>query len=253
MVATADYSGTTSVAGLYGPTGVGGYASGQFQFVTIENYTGTGSSSASNAGGVVVATQGQGGVKVLGNKPQQGDPCQLFDLGEVKVVAGAALTVGQIVMSDANGRAVAWVNDGSNVPVGEVRTPASQANDICTIFISPNFAGESGLAQGYTDGLTAHAGGTQAAAIQLGYGWNRLSTVATLGDSAALPAAVQGAEVIVVNDGAAAADIYAKNGSTDTIDGVAGSTAAAVTNAKRSIFICITTGAWLSLGASKSA
>lgn len=139
VVATADFSGATSVAANFGPLGVGGFASAQFQFVTIGPYSGTGSSSASLAGATLVSVAGVGGVKVLGNKPQQGDPCQLFDTGEVKVVAGAALAVGQIVMSDANGRAVPWIDTGSNAPVGECRVPANAANDICTIWMEPAF------------------------------------------------------------------------------------------------------------------
>lgn len=147
VIAVADYSGTTSVAGLFGPTGVGGFPSGQFQFVVIQPYTGAGSSSASNAGATVVTTAGQGGVKVLTNKPQQGDPCALVDVGETKVLAGAALTIGQIVMSDANGRAVPWIENGQNVPVGEVRVPANVANDVVTIFMFSNFAGEGSPVQ----------------------------------------------------------------------------------------------------------
>lgn len=104
-----------------------------------------------------------------------------------------------------------------------------------------------------SDGLTAHAGGTQAAAIQLAYGWNRLSVVATLNDSAALPAALANAFCLVVNDGAAAAKIYGKNGGSDTIDGTAGSTGVALTNAKRTLFVCLTAGKWISLGTGESA
>lgn len=98
-----------------------------------------------------------------------------------------------------------------------------------------------------TDGLTAHAGGGQASAIQLAYGWNRLSTVATLNDSVALPPAVVNARVLVVNDGAAAAKVFGKNGLTDTIDGTAGATGVALTNAKRCEYFCLTAGKWVSL------
>lgn len=96
------------------------------------------------------------------------------------------------------------------------------------------------------DGLTAHAGGTRALAVQLAYGMNRASVVATLNDSLALPPAVKGSSVLVINDGAAAAKIYAANGTNDTIDGVAAATGVGLTNAKRAWFYCLTAGAWQS-------
>lgn len=103
------------------------------------------------------------------------------------------------------------------------------------------------------DSLTAHASGGQASATQLAYGYNRFSTVATLNDSGALPLAIAGQFCLVVNDGAAAAKIYAQNGSSDTIDGTAGSTGVPLTNAKRTLFFCLTTGAWISFGGAESA
>src|SRR5580700_1508212 len=235
VVAVADYSGYTNVSGLFGPTGVGGFASGQFQFVTVGSYSGTGESTASLAGATIVTVSGQGGVKVLGNKPQQGDPCQLFDIGEVKVVAGGALTVGAVVMSDADGRAVSYVNNGTNVPVGECRVPANSANDICTIFIYPNMAEGDAPAIVFpaASGITAHAGGTKAAAFQLGYGFNEVSTVATSGDSLLAPPAFAGALCMIANDGVGNADVYGQG--TDTIDGSSTATALVITTPKRTI------------------
>jgi hypothetical protein len=116
--------------------------------------------------------------------------------------------------------------------------------------------GASGAPSAFTaaDGITAHAAGGQASATQLGYGINRLSVVATGGDSVALPAAIAGAFVEVINDGVAAADVYTKaTPGTDTIDGGADTAAAVVTNAKRTIFTCASAGKWSSMGGSKSA
>jgi hypothetical protein len=249
VVATADYSGTTSVAGLYGPTGVGGFASGQFQFVSIGPFSGSGSSSASLAGATINATVGAGGLKVLGNKPQLGDPCQLFDIGEVKVVAGGSLAVGAIVMSDTDGRAVTYINNGQNVPVGECRVPANSANDICTIFMYPNM--DEGDAPPPTfpaaTGIVAHAGGTKAAAFQLGYGFSNVTTIATGGDSLLLPAAVPGTFCVVANesDTTNAGDIYGQG--TDTIDAVATATAFSLAENATVLFACVATGLWISL------
>lgn len=96
------------------------------------------------------------------------------------------------------------------------------------------------------DTLTAHTGGGQALATVLNYGLNRLAVCALANDSAQLPAATVGAMCWVANDGIAAAKIFGKNGNTDTIDGVAGATGVALTNAKRSFFHCLTAGAWVS-------
>lgn len=103
------------------------------------------------------------------------------------------------------------------------------------------------------DGLVAHASGGRASATQLQYGMNRVITVANAADSVALPPAVKGAQVILINDGASAAQVFAVVGSTDTIDGIAAATGVALTNAKRDIFYCLTAGAWQSLLGGKSA
>lgn len=99
--------------------------------------------------------------------------------------------------------------------------------------------------QGSTAGnVTAHAGGTKAAATALAAQFNRIGTCATADDSVLLPAAVVGRFVVVFNDGAAAARVFGAG--TDTIDGVATATGVPLTNAKRAIFMCLTAGAWIS-------
>jgi hypothetical protein len=235
VVATADYSGTTSVAGLYGPTGVGGYASGQFQFVTIENYTSTGSSSASNAGAVIVSTKGQGGVKVLGNKPQQGDPCQLFDIGEVKVVAGAALTIGQLIMSDANGRAIPWVDEEGYVPVGECRVPANSANDICTMFIFPNYAGETSFSAAAVTAVASP--GTQLTSVI-----NEITVGASSGE-VVLPPAIAGTICLIGDAQEGTHPTTVEPNGSDTIRG-SGTGVTSSTSIKTLLFFCAVTGNW---------
>lgn len=96
------------------------------------------------------------------------------------------------------------------------------------------------------NGITAHAGGTQAAAVQLSNGTSRVTVCATGGDSVALPlAALQ--TVTVINAGAASCNVFAQNGSSDTINGTAGSTAFAVANGKACEFISCVAGAWNTL------
>lgn len=100
------------------------------------------------------------------------------------------------------------------------------------------------------DGVTARAGGGKALATALAYGMNRITICATAADSVLLPRAADGAEVLVVNDGAAAAQVF--GGGTDTIDGIATGTGVVLTNARRTWFYCFTDGAWQSFQGLKS-
>lgn len=111
---------------------------------------------------------------------------------------------------------------------------------------------------GIQDGITAHAGGTKAAAYQLTAAINRISTCATNGDSVLLPAvsvADVGLQVEVYNDGAADAQVFG-NGS-DTIDAVATATGVVLTAAKRCVYTLVSyasgVGAWVSNMGVKSA
>lgn len=126
LLATADYSGLTTQ--FAGPGG-----SAMYQAVV-----------AGVNGVTLVAAAGQGSIKVLTNKPKQNDPCRLVDAGETKMVAGAAIAVGQPIMTDSSGRFVPYVANGMNVCVGEARSPASVLGDIFTgfIFAEPAVAGD---------------------------------------------------------------------------------------------------------------
>jgi hypothetical protein len=95
------------------------------------------------------------------------------------------------------------------------------------------------------DSITAHAGGTQAAARALTCQHNRLTTVATTADSVLLPPSDVGMEVTIANDGANAAQVFGAG--TDTIDGVATATGVPLSATKRALFICLTKGKWISL------
>jgi hypothetical protein len=95
------------------------------------------------------------------------------------------------------------------------------------------------------DTLTALAGGGRTGAAALDKQFDRLSVVATAADSAVLPAAAAGDWRLVINDGVAAAQVFA-NG-TDTIDGTAGATGVVLPNGFRAMFFCLTAGAWQSI------
>src|SRR6266404_5882857 len=98
-----------------------------------------------STGVTLIASIGAGQVKVLTNKPDAGEACNLVDLGETKVIAGAAVVKGALVMTDASGRFIPYTNNGVHVPVGEARMAASVAGDVFTILIwpTPAFAGEN--------------------------------------------------------------------------------------------------------------
>jgi hypothetical protein len=100
--------------------------------------------------------------------------------------------------------------------------------------------------------ITAHAGGTRALATKLTASLNRISVCATAGDSVALPPAVAGLDLLVINDGAAAGQVFADAGTTDTIDGVAAATGVPLTNAARARFSAPADGVWSSMAGAKS-
>ena len=99
------------------------------------------------------------------------------------------------------------------------------------------------------DIVTAHAGGGQALAVAITATFTNVSVVATAADSVALPLAVAGQLVFVRNSSANSMQVFAANGSTDTINGTAGSTGVAHAAATGKFYFAVTSapgGAWVS-------
>jgi hypothetical protein len=96
----------------------------------------------------------------------------------------------------------------------------------------------------YAPAVTAHAGGTRAAAVPLTAAMNLITVCATAADSVALPPAVGGQEVVVVNAGAAAAQVFAAVGTSDTINGVAAATGISLAAGGKDIFVSPAPGIW---------
>jgi hypothetical protein len=89
--------------------------------------------------------------------------------------------------------------------------------------------------------LTATAGGTQAAALALTAGVNRITVVATAADSVRLPAMVPGQLAIVINsDAADSTQVFGAG--TSTINGVATATGVALAAGKTGIYVAVTAG-----------
>lgn len=102
------------------------------------------------------------------------------------------------------------------------------------------------LYESETDNITAHAGGGQASATALTTELNRVTTVATAGDSVKLPVSAPGLTIIVINHGANSMQVYGSG--TDTIDDVATATGVSQMAGSNVIYSCTTAGTWYSNG-----
>ena len=95
--------------------------------------------------------------------------------------------------------------------------------------------------------VTPHAGGGQALATPLIVGLNPIAPAVTASDSVQLPAALAGSVVIGIPVFSAnLVGVFAKNGSTDTINGSPGTDQFDIIPATGNfpIFVCPTDGAW---------
>lgn len=99
-----------------------------------------------------------------------------------------------------------------------------------------------GLGSVATD-LTA-AGTTRADALQLAAETNNLTTVAA-STGVILPVGVIGMRILILNNGANAAQVYAS--ASETIDGTAGATGVAQANAKDALYIYVKANTWVSI------
>jgi hypothetical protein len=101
-----------------------------------------------------------------------------------------------------------------------------------------------GGGRSYAGSITARAGGTRAAATPLNAAINRIGVCATAADSVYLPPAVGGQVVYVQNAGAAACQVFAAPGTSDTINGVAAATGVSLAAAKACSFTSPGPGIW---------
>ncbi len=92
-------------------------------------------------------------------------------------------------------------------------------------------------------GITAFATGGQGSATLLTKAINEVSTVATAADSVKLPVAVAGEEVTVINNGAAAMDVFPNTG--DKINALATDAAFSIAVASQHIFKSFDGASWV--------
>lgn len=102
---------------------------------------------------------------------------------------------------------------------------------------------------GVETNLTAHAGGTQAAALLLDAlkSVHNVTTVASAADSIKLPLANGSLSLHLIKNSAATNSLQVFGSGTDTVDGVATATGVAIAAGKSRMCIDVAPGLWISL------
>ena len=75
-------------------------------------------------------------IGILQNEPPSGSPATVAIAGVSKVLAGAAVTAGDQVMSDTSGRAITATGSGAYV-LGVALETAANANEVIRVLILP--------------------------------------------------------------------------------------------------------------------
>lgn len=140
--------------------------------------------------------------------------------------------------------------NGIATATGVSQLPNSVCSYVCAVSglwqcedITGGFADGNLPTHAWGHGLTAHAGGTQAAALPLVAYFNNVTTVATAADSVRLPTSAAGMQVIVANNGAASMQVYGAG--TDTINAVATATGVAQGTGTVAVYNCSVAGNWV--------
>lgn len=79
-------------------------------------------------------------VGILQNKPVSGEACEIPEGGIVKGIAGAAISAGAWVGTDANGKLVAKTTD-KDFAYGQALEAATADGDIIAVLVRPTFLG----------------------------------------------------------------------------------------------------------------
>lgn len=142
--------------------------------------------------------------------------------------------------------------NGAAATTGVIVAPNSA---VVAIEANPGAWSVSSTGEGYSgsyptltavNGLTAHAGGGQGSATALPASINRVSTVATGGDSVILPVSAPGMQIIVANATAATSmNVFPASG--EQINAAGANAAFAVAGAKTATFFCTQAGQWHSI------
>lgn len=166
-----------------------------------------------------------------------------FLAAQIKVLVDGAVGIG-IVPS----RFELWTASSTGVLTKALTIDAAQALTLVGSLASPSIGGLLKLA-GIETGLTAHAGGTQAAALALSAtkSIHNVTIVGSANDSIVLPASTGGGTVHWIKNSAAANSLQLFGLAADTIDGVTAATGVAVAAGKSRLVHDFAAGTWLSL------
>lgn len=222
-------------------------------------------SSANQSGLIALAGGGQLGatklnydINVVGTVATAGDSVLLPSAqagGEVILINAGAKAMQVYGTSNVvnSGGAITTTTDSINGVVGTTgisQPPNTIATYICgkanTWYSVPGQGFNGGnIALAVENAITAHSGGTQAAAYQLTAQLSRVTTVAVAADSVALPVALAGMKLTVINAAAAnAMNLYANNNSVDVINALSQGTAISVVANKTIECYCAVNGTW---------
>ena len=138
------------------------------------------------------------------------------------------------VVVNGTGSDILYDNTGTQIKYNVSETRASIISAILALANS----GDGTV----TTGITAHAGGGQALATQLAYGYSEITVCATTGDSVKLPVGVVSGKVVVLNDTAKSADVFPSTGG--TINDGAANSAVPIAPGNEIIFECIDGTNW---------
>lgn len=149
-----------------------------------------------------------------------------------------------------NGLTIATRSQVGPSALVNVDTQAPSGSSPQTLAVALGMIGGTLTIGGIT--FTAHAGGGQASATQLGEGINVVTVVGSAADSVKLPAATAG-DVVFVKNADAADSMTVFGFGTDTIDGVASATGNAQAAGKGKLYYAASgigdgvAGTWVSL------
>ena len=166
----------------------------------------------------------------------------------VRIVSSDTLavvgTTGYITSQQAN---IESVNNGAFEWASSDSVLVYASNGSAFFTISPDFTSLLGtsLTEGVLNGITATAAGRQVDGAPLTAYINRVTTVATTGDSVLLPPAIAGSQVIVINAGANNMDVYPGVG--DAINGGSANSPIVQNAGKTNAYYCAVNGQWNAL------
>lgn len=151
------------------------------------------------------------------------------------------LTVSRALTSDASGDLVVATTTDTEIGYVNGVTSAIQTQlNLLAPKADPVFTGT--VKKSTTDSITAHSGGGQGSAIALTTDINEVSVTAAGGDSVKLPAGVAGMEIVVINHGASAMDLFPATG--DFINEAAVNTATSIAINATAVAYCYKADYW---------